>query len=193
MYQESNRHFASLQHRFEEHFSSESQLLCLTNNHRNNMGSGYPIGAIFIDFAKVFDKVPHRLLLLKLETLYLESLVLRLITASVTNQSQFVYASGYLLSPSPAMSSVPQGVVPFLTFINDPPVPVTSIIRLFTNDRVMYHKITSVVDCSVLQSDLSNVPIWWQIRGMSLSINKCKSMHLYKLTLTLNTTLMNHC
>lgn len=58
-------------------------------------------------------------------------------------------------------TGIPQGSVlePLLLmlYINDLPDHISSNIRLFADDCVLYKKITSAVDASVLQDDLKHV------------------------------------
>lgn len=143
------------------------------------MDSGY-LTVIFIDFAKAFDKVPHNLLLLKLASLKLDPPVLQWTTSFLNNRSQFVYANDVSSPVSPVTSGVPQGTVLgpllFLIFINDLPQAVSSSIRLFADDCVIYRKITDPADVLALQNDLDYITTWCTTWQMSLNTNKCKHM-----------------
>ena len=85
---------------------------------------------------------------------------------------------------------VPQGTVLgpllFLCHINDLPERVTSQIRLFADDCLLYRPINSPQDHQTLQQDLNNLQIWADDWGMKFNAKKCyllstrsKSRHFY--------------
>ena len=55
------------QHGFHKKHSCKTQLITIIEDMTCNLSNGTQIDAVFIDFAKAFDKVPHQRLLLKLE------------------------------------------------------------------------------------------------------------------------------
>ena len=68
-------------------------------------------------------------------------------------------------------SGVPQGTVlgqvMFLCHINDLPDAVTSSVRLFADDYLLYRTIKKEKDQKALQTDLENLEIWankWDMR-----------------------------
>ena len=85
-------------------------------------------------------------------------------------------------------SGVPQGTVLgpllFLCHINDLSERVTSQIRLFVDDCLLYRPINSPTDHQTLQQDLNNLQIWADDWGMKFNAKKCyllstKSKHFY--------------
>ena len=79
--------------------------------------------------------------------------------------------NGSASSWSPVVSGVPQGTVLgpilFLMFINDLPTNITSSIKLFADDCVLYRSINSVGDHLVLQRDLDQLEkcaLTWQMK-----------------------------
>ena len=63
---ESNGMLYHLQHGFHQHLSCETQLLSLFHELASNNDSGIQTDLFFMDFAKIFDTVPHKRLLYKL-------------------------------------------------------------------------------------------------------------------------------
>lgn len=94
----------------------------------------------------------------------------------LTNRKQFVYANNLTSSVSSVLSGVPQGTVLgpllFLIYINDLPFTVTSAIRLFADDCVLYRPINTVADVSALQEDLFHIQDWCATWLMSLNVSK---------------------
>lgn len=135
-----------------------------------------PVDAIFLDFEKAFDKVPHQRLLLKLSRLKINPFVLDWIRSFLTNRQQFVFANTQSSKRSSVLSGVPQGTVLgpllFLIYINDLPTEISSNIRLFADDCVVYRRITNTSDMHLLQDDLKRIELWCNKWLMSLNTKK---------------------
>jgi len=80
------------------------------------------------------------------------------------------------------LSGVPRGTVPgpllFLLHINDLPSVITSQIRLFANDCIIYRPIRSSADCEALQRDLDSLERWSSAWGMKFNTKKCHIMSI---------------
>ena len=133
-----------------------------------------------MDFAKAFDKVPHRRLLHKLEYYGIRGNTHKWINSWLSGHTQPVVLDGRASDPVPVLSSVPQGLVVhlflFLIFINDLLDNIRSSVRLFTDDCVQYRNIHSLQDCLILQEDLTSLgqgEADWQ---MKFNVAKCHPM-----------------
>ena len=109
---------------------------------------------IIMDFAKAFDKVPHRRLLHKLEYYGIRGSTHKWINSWLSGRTQQVVLDGQASDPVPVLSGVPQGSVLgpvlFLIFINDLSDNIRSSVRLFTDDCVLYRNIHSLKDSLAL-------------------------------------------
>ena len=151
------------------------------------------IDAILLDFAKAFDKVPHKRLLSKLTSYGITWNTHYWITSFLSNRKQRVSVNGALSDITDVTSGVPQGSVLgpilFLLYING---NVQSSIRLYADDSIIYSKINSNIDHQILQTDLIQLEKWsdqWQMQFKYISkcvhlpiTNKTKpSSHQYSL------------
>ena len=125
--------------------------------------------AAILDFAKAFDKVPHQRLLLKLHYYGLNEQTIKWINNFLSFRHQRVIIDGTESNYLPVTSGVPQGTVLgpilFLIFINDLPSKISSNIRLFADDCLLYNTIESDMDHTKLQTDLNQLCSWtdtWQ-------------------------------
>ena len=68
-----------------------------------------------MDFAKAFDKVPHRRLIYKLEYYGIRNDILWWITAWLSGRTQKVVLDSVCSDPAPELSGVPQGSVLYIS------------------------------------------------------------------------------
>ena len=105
-----------------------------------NSLEGADTDAIYLDFAKAFDKVDHQLLLKKLKAFGVTGKVFQWIESFLLDRDQYVAVNGVKSSVSKVITSrVPQGTVLgpilFIIFINDMNESiVSSILRSFADD-----------------------------------------------------------
>ena len=101
-----------------------------------------------MDFAKAFDKVPHRRLFHKLEYYGIRGSTHKWINSWLAGRTQQVVLDGQASDPVPVLSGVPPGsvlgLVLFLIFINDLLDNIRSSVCLFADDCVLYRNIHSL-------------------------------------------------
>ena len=170
-----------LQHRFHSRMSTVTQLLLTTQDiYQWDNKTQVDIG--ISEFAKAFDKVPHRSLLKKLHHYGIDNNIHTWITSFLTNGIQSAVVDGATSLPTKVISGVPQGTVLgtllFLLYINDLPSVVSSQVRLYADDCILYRAIQTVQDQLQLQKDLNDLEQWAKKWGMEFNAKKCEIMRI---------------
>jgi len=137
---------------------------------------------LVLDMAKAFDKVGHRRLLKKLEYYGIRGPTNIWINSFLSKRSQTVVFEGSSSYTAPVKSGVPQGSVlgpcMFLFFMNDLPDALTSQVRLFADDTLVYLTVNSQDDANRLQADLNKLAEWGQRWLMEFNAKKCQVLRV---------------
>ena len=179
-YLNSNNVLIDNQHGFRSHHSCVTQLISLVEDLSYAMDHQKQTDVILLDFAKAFDSVPHQRLLVKLRHYGIHDNICKWIGTWLTHRSQKVVLDGVSSDSKPVHSGVPQGTVlgslMFLIYINDITEHITSSLRLFADDCLLYRIIATEEDTIQLQHDLNQLSTWatkWQLR---FNVAKCTIM-----------------
>ena len=97
-----------LQHGFRAERYCESQLLSFTDDESKNLKQGKQTDVLVMDFSKVFDKVDHNILCLKLSSYGIRGEINHWISSFLTGRKQCVVAEGEQSNFVPVESGVPQ-------------------------------------------------------------------------------------
>ena len=158
------------QHGFRQKRSCETQLITAVNDFTIALNNSEQVDAIFLDLSKAFDTVPHKRLCNKLSFYGIRGALLRWIESFLTNRTQQVIIKDKSSDPLPVLSGVPQGSVLgpllFICYINDIPNNISSTIRLYADDALLYRSIHNEKDVYALQNDLDLLTSWaaeWQM------------------------------
>ena len=183
-YLESNRILNNAQHGFRKQRSCETQLISIVDEFTFQLDKGGQTDAIFLDFAKAFDKVPHERLLAKLVSVGITGNVHRWIENFLKGRTQEVVVGGEKSNCGQVTSGVPQGSVLgptlFLVYINDLPDSIRSKVCLFADDTLLFRHIYSVNDCVTLNEDLIKLQNWEEQWLMKFNVAKCNVLTITK-------------
>ena len=165
------------QHGFRSGHSCDSQLLSTVHDLMSIFDRKKQVDVAVLDFSKAFDVVPHQRLLGKLRHCGVNGRALEWIADFLSGRTQRVVVDGAYSRWSPVHSGVPQGTVLgpllFLIYINDLPDSVSSTVRLFADDCLVYREVGSIDDQLALQRDLDSLENWAHIWGMKFNPSKC--------------------
>ncbi|BHF66814.1 60S acidic ribosomal protein P1 [Sparganum proliferum] len=138
--------------------------------------------AIYIDFKKTFDSVPHQRLLHKVRNAGIHGCLLVWIQSFLTGPSQRVQVGRQQSSEVSAVRDVPQGSVLgltlFLVFINDCVKDLDCDTILFADDIKLWKIIHNAADADHLQANLNCLEDWSKRWLMPFNISKCNFLQL---------------
>ena len=165
------------QHGFRSGRSCLTQLLSHVDDIVQGLVKNADTDAIYLDFAKAFDEVDHRLLIMKLRRMGFHEKVVSWIESFLSDRTQCVVLDGVSSLAAAIISGVPQGTVLgpllFILFINDMKLCITGcIIRFFADDTRILRHIYTLEDANILQHDLNCVINWARCNNMSLHEDK---------------------
>ena len=176
----SNNIFCDNQHGFVPGRDCMTQLLLCLEEWTQLIEDGECIDIIYTDFKKAFDSVAHQRLLVKLHNLGIDGRVLDWIRSFLTNREQSVRVNQECSKWSKVISGIPQGSVIgpllFVVFINDMPMTIKNMCKLFADDCKLYGAVKSD-NCS-MQEDLTNMYKWSKRWQLPFNETKCKVMHI---------------
>ncbi len=177
-----NNLLTDYQHGFVNGRSCSTNLLNVLDSWTEALDNGIPVDAIYLDFAKAFDTVPHLRLLNKLKGYGVTDQVLNWIKNFLQGRRQCVKVNGAKSEWSDVTSGIPQGSVLgpclFVIFINDLPEVVKSLVQMFADDTKVYTEIHSNEDHAKLQHDIDSLYNWSDKWKLKFNAGKCKVLHL---------------
>lgn len=146
------------------------------------------IDLIFLDFAKAFDKVPHRRLVMKMEAYGIKGQLLLWLSDFLKHRKQRVVMGDHTSGWETVTSGVPQGSVLgpilFVIYINDMPSSIKNYpCKLYADDSKIMAEISkdnTARDTLLLQQDIDALVGWTDTWLMRLNFEKCKVMHFGK-------------
>ena len=154
------------------------------------LDKGAHADAIYCDFIKAFDGVPHQRLLRVLRFYNTPENLVKWIEDFLSERKQRVAVNGVFLKFYDVISGVPQGSVLgsqgsvlgpvlFVAYINTLPDENESTdIFLFADDNKLFGKIYSDSDALLLQRDIDKIYPWSTNPLLRFHLDKCYSINI---------------
>ena len=181
-YMDSNNLFSNRQFGFISGRSTSLQLLNVLDQWTEALDNNETIDAIYMDFMKAFDKVPHKRLIHKLRSYGISEQSCTWVESFLSQRKQRVHLNGKFSRWHGVTSGIPQGSVLgpilFVIFINDLPNSVSSTTYLFADDTKLYRNIKVEDDRTILQEDLDSLFDWSAQWLLKFHPDKCKVLKI---------------
>ena len=172
------------QHGFISGRSTVTQLLKYLDKCAQSVAAGKVVDAIYLDFEKAFDTVPHHRLLGKLQAYGINGCILNWVADYLNGRTQVVAVNGTESEIGSVLSGVPQGTVLgpilFVIYINDMLDSISSEGLLFADDTKVFRQICSEDDSLELQSDIDKLEAWTKIWLLRFNADKCHVLTMGK-------------
>ena len=177
-----NKLFSKNQFGFIGGRSTVLQLLTVLDKWTEILDQGGIIDAIYLDFMKAFDKVPHKRLIGKIGAYGIGPKISHWIENFLLGRKQRVCVNGHFSDWAPVTSGIPQGSVLgpllFVIYINDLPNDIESDIFLFADDTKIFTEINDISESNKLQDDLNRLQEWSNTWLLKFHPDKCKVLDI---------------
>ena len=179
---ESNKLLSESQHGFRSGRSVTTNMTAFFNQTTRWMDEGRSFDVLYLDFAKAFDKVCHRRLLLKLEELGIKGKMLEWVADWMRGRRQRVRVEGVYSDWEEVVSGVLQGSVLggllFNLFIDDIDETADGALVLkFADDTKIAQIVENAGEAERMQATIDNLAEWASKWGMAFNAAKCKVLH----------------
>src|SRR6218665_1606803 len=170
------------QHEFMKGRSCLTNLLDFFEEVYDELDTNNQVDLVYLDFAKAFDKVPHKRLIRKMQACGIRGSVLQWIIKWLKNRRQRVRIRGKDSKWINITSGVPQGSVLgpllFVIYINDIDGGIVSKISKFADDTKLCARVNNEEDANALRGDLDKLHKWSRDWNMPFNMDKCAVMHV---------------
>lgn len=169
------------QHGFYKGRSIETYLLELCYEICNNFSKNKSTVVAYFDFTKAFDRINHKILLLKLKKYGFCDNFICWLSSYLSGRTQRVKYNSKTSSDIHVLSGVPQGShlgpILFLLFINDINNCIEFCnISLYADDTKLYHSCDDAISFNHFQRDIDNLTELCRLNDLEFNIKKCKTM-----------------
>lgn len=165
------------QHGFVKKRSTTTNLMTYVTMLTNLIEKRKQIDAVYIDFSKAFDRVPHLLAVEKLRRMGFPDWLTGWIASYLQNRRASVRLGAIKSESFHITSGVPQGShlgpLLFILFVNDLCGELKSFKSMYADDLKIFRVVSSALDCCALQADVEQVVDWCHRNGMEVNVQKC--------------------
>ena len=168
---------------FRKNHSCHTALTNMVDEWLRNINESRLSGALFIDFAKAFDVIDHKLLCKKLILYGITGKSLQIITSFLNNRVQYITLNSKTSNTQPVKYGVPQGSILgpllFAIYVNDLPLHIQEKCEIFCDDTTIHTSHSNIHEIShSLQQSVDTLTDWCKLNHMSLNPLKTKLMLL---------------
>ena len=164
--------------------SCSLQLLVTLQQWFKFLDNNISMDAVYMDFRKAFDSVPHERLITKLKGYGIRGELLNWVRDFLSEREQYVCINDEKSDTLPVTSGVPQGSVLgptlFIYFINDLPLVTKLPMEIFADDTKAFNKSENQADKLKLQSAIDAMVEWTKLWLIEFNKLKCKVLHAGK-------------
>lgn len=173
--------FSPFQSGFRPGDSTVNQLVLIVHKIYEALEQGKEVRMVYLDMSKAFDRVWHKGLLFKLESLGVRDPLLSWIRSYLTNRKQRVVIDGQSSNWREMEAGVPQGSVLgpllFLVYINDIVANLQCNCFLYADDTSLFDIVDDPQCTAVrLNDDLESIRKWTRDWFVTINAGKTESM-----------------
>ena len=170
---------------FRKSYSTELAATNLYDSLLENLDKKNITCAIFLDLAKAFDSVNHRILLQKLEKYGIRGIPLKFIESYLSNRYQYVKMNEKSSKLECINIGIPQGSILgpllFLLYINDLPNASNFFVKLFADDTFLSLSSQNFKELKKkTNNEVKKIFNWLIANKLTLNIKKSKFMIISK-------------
>lgn len=185
--------FVKEQHGFLHGKSTSTNLALYSSTIVAALEDRLQVDSVYTDFSKAFDRVNHKILLAKLESMGLGGSLLMWVGSYLSGRRQGVRVGSSVSADIVVTSGVPQGShcgpVLFNLFVNDIPGYVKhSKVLMFADDLKLFKVIENEGDSLLLQCDLDCLAEWCSKNDLALNLEKCCCITFARITAPIMST-----
>ena len=139
-----------------------NRFLSITHEIYKSFDDGFEVRSVFLDISKAFDKVWHQGIIFKLRQNGISGDLFNILSNLLSNRKQRIVLNGETSSWAISTAAAPQwsilGPLLSLIYMNDLPDGLTSIVKLFADDKSLFSVVHNInTSTKELNEDLNKI------------------------------------